>query len=213
MILALIAQLAPVIEAVIGRRGRNVMFQGSSSGKARLFAGLHLDGWAAARSFPFTFPHGCYAGIPVRIDIKTVLAGFLHGERHIGRIHFEDFALVQTSDVQVERSLMQFHLDAIVADVGQRQTALTAQAQNAVTYVQLGAGVFVSPHIVRVGQRTVHRSLHPIARPLRLNRNRARRVLQTSHTARRVRLGAGLFTQLWLWWLSLGRLTLGGGGV
>ena len=134
----------------------------------------------------FTFAHCNDAGIPIRIDVEAVVAGLLNRECHVGSVDLVDLATKQVTDVQIQGSLMEFHLHGVVAHVGQRETGLRAHAHGARANVQLGARIFIRPHVVRNCQRAIQSSRDPVFRPAWLNGNRSRHVLQTRSSSRRI---------------------------
>jgi hypothetical protein len=81
--------------------------------------------------------------------------------------------------VQIQSSLMEFHLHGVIAHVGQREARLRAHAHQARADVQLSARIFIRPHIVGNRQRTIQSSRDPVFRATWLNGNRPRHVLQT----------------------------------
>jgi hypothetical protein len=46
-------------------------------------------------------------------------------------------------------------LDGIVINIGQRQTGFGTHSYETSAEIQLGARVFISPNVVRVGQRAI----------------------------------------------------------
>jgi hypothetical protein len=73
--------------------------------------------------------------------------------------------------MQIQRSLVQFHLDSTVAHVGERQTGLIAHAEDAGADVQLCTRFLVGPYVVGNRQRAIQTSRDPILSPARLDGN------------------------------------------
>jgi hypothetical protein len=138
LILVFIAHLAPVVEAVKRRCRRDLMLERSAVRETYSFMGFDEDRRTIAGCVALTLPDRDYARVAIGIDINTIFAVFLHGERHVGRVHFVDFTIEQLTDTQVQRSLMKFHLHLVVADAADGQAALVAHTQNAGAHVQLG---------------------------------------------------------------------------
>jgi hypothetical protein len=186
VVFPLIADLAPIIEAVGSGCGINLMRQRISVGEPGLLTFVHTNRLALAGGFALAFPHRDQGCVSVRIDVEAVLAGFSHGKCLIRAVDLVDFAAVKLADMHVQSALVQFDLYGIVGDVGQGQTGFGADSHHTGTEIQFRAGIFVSPDIVAVGERTVQRTLDPIASALRLNRNRSGHVSQASDATRRI---------------------------
>jgi hypothetical protein len=103
----------------------------------------------------FTFAHGNDGRIAIRIDVDAIRTRLLDGECRIGRINLVRFPAKQTADVQIQRSLVQLHLDGVVAHVGERQTRFVTHAKDAGADVQLCTRFLISPHVVGNRQRTI----------------------------------------------------------
>jgi hypothetical protein len=155
---------------------------------------VHANRRTLARSLALTFPNRHSRCVPIRINVEAVIARPGYGERQVLRVNLINFAAIKLADVHIQRALMQLHLHCIIGDIGQRQTAFGAYSHHPGAKIQLSPRIFVRPNIVPDRQRTVQRTLNPIARALRLHRNRSRRIAQLSNPARGVRL---LRRRLW----------------
>src|ERR1700685_2731761 len=188
MVFALIADLAPVVEAI--RRGSvaDLMRQGIPVAEARLLAFVHAHRRALTSGFALAFPHRYQSCVSAGINIEAILAGLGHGERLIRRIDLVHLAAVEFADMYVQSALMQLHLHGIIGDIGQSQTGFRTDSHHSRTQVQFGARIFVSPDVVADCQWTIQLTLHPVACPLRLKRNRSRLVAETSTAAWRISL-------------------------
>jgi hypothetical protein len=101
--------------------------------------------------FAFTMPNSDRRGICGGVDIETVIAGFQNREGLIGRVDFISFAAEQMTDVQIQRALIQFHLDQVVAHVRERHAGLGVESQRCATQMQLGARGLVGPDAIGGG--------------------------------------------------------------
>src|SRR5581483_1418817 len=108
-----IAHAAPIIETIRSRGIRNFVLHGGAVRKRRYFSGAHLHAIALPGSFAFTTADRYVCGVAIGVDIETILAGSGNGERHIGRVDFIDFPVIEASNPKVERSLVEFHLDCL----------------------------------------------------------------------------------------------------
>ena len=73
-ILTLVAHCTPAVKAVIGRRfGRGVGHR-VSIGEANLLVRMNTNSRSLTGGVSFTFAHCDDAGIPIRIDVKAVVA-------------------------------------------------------------------------------------------------------------------------------------------
>ena len=73
-IFTLVAHCTPAVKAVIGRRfGRGVRHR-VSIGEANLFVRMNTNSRSLTGGVSFTFAHCDDAGIPIRIDVKAVVA-------------------------------------------------------------------------------------------------------------------------------------------
>jgi hypothetical protein len=86
---------------------------------------------AITGGFAFAFPHIDYGAITAGTDVEAIVSGLLYGKCKIGCIYFVSLALVQSADVQIQRPLVQLHLDVVVADVGQGQAGLATDSEKA----------------------------------------------------------------------------------
>jgi hypothetical protein len=129
VIFAFIAHAAPVVKSVETRSGGHLVLERSTTGKRGLVMGLDFHPGALAVSFTLAAPHRDRSGIRIRIHIKTVIAGLQNGERLVRRIDFISLSAEEMADVQIQRALIQFNLDDIVADVGQRHAGFGIHAQ------------------------------------------------------------------------------------
>ena len=167
----LIADSAPIVEAIATRCVADLMSQGISVGKAGLLPFVYANRLSLPGGFALTLPNGYQRSVSVRIDIETILTGLSDGESLVGRVDLVDLAAVELADMHIQSALMQLDLRGVIRDVGQGQTGFRADSHHTSAQIQLGAGVFVGPNVVRVGERAVQRALHPLARSLRLHGN------------------------------------------
>src|SRR6202042_2809804 len=105
IVLTLVADLAPVVEAVGRGRGGNLMLQRISVGEARLFVFMHAHRGALTSRFALTLPHRHQSCVSIGIDIKSVFAGLSYRERLIRRIDLVYFSAVKLADVHVQSAL------------------------------------------------------------------------------------------------------------
>jgi hypothetical protein len=164
---------------------------------------------AFARRLAFAFPHIDYRPVSTRPDVEAIVSGLLHRKGEVGSIHLVSLALVESTDVQIQRPLVQLHLNNVVPDIGQGKTGLIADSQEARAHVQFGLGIFIGPDIVGIGQWTIQRPFDPISRSLGLNRNRSRLKLQTGNAARRVLFRSTRFSRISLVPIHVSRIILG----
>jgi hypothetical protein len=204
----LVALLAPFVEAVGGRNLRDLMIKRRA---IEFCALVRMQGnrRAFARRFALAFPHIDYRPVSTRPDVEAIVSGLLHREGEVGSIHLVSLALVESTDVQIQRPLVQLHLDIVVTNVGQGKTSFVADPQEARAHVQLGLGIFIGPDIVGIGQRTIQRPFDPISRSLGLKRNRSRLKLQTGNAARRVLFRSTRFSRISLVAIHVSRIILG----
>jgi hypothetical protein len=183
-VFSFVADRAPAIEAVIGRRLGDRMRHRSAVCEFNLLVGLDAHGWPLASGVAFALADRNYGGIAVGVDIETVHAGLLNRERGVRRVDLVNFAAKEMADMEVKGPLVQFNLDGAIAHVRQGQTGFIAHAQDAGADVQFRARFFVSPHVVGDRQRSVQASCNPILGATRLNGNGSRHVLQTRRSSR-----------------------------
>src|SRR6266478_3901226 len=92
IVLTLIAQPAPIVEAIPVRGIIDMVGKGCTAGEASLPIALHLYGTAFASTFPFTMPHCDQGCIAAGIDIEAVLTGLCDRKRGVRCVHFVDLA-------------------------------------------------------------------------------------------------------------------------
>jgi hypothetical protein len=129
IVLPLIANLAPIVEAVGTRSIGNLVRQRISTGECSLLTRMHANGWALTGGFAFTLANSHHGGIGIRIYIESVVTGFRHGESLIRRVNLVNLAVVEMTDMHIQRPLMQLHLHGVVGDIGQGQAAFGVDAQ------------------------------------------------------------------------------------
>jgi hypothetical protein len=117
------------------------------------------------------------------IDVESVVASLQDRESLIRGVNFVDFPIEQMPHVQIHRALMQGQLHRVVADIGQRQAGLGTYPDQSSSNIQFGSRTLVRPNVVRDGQRTIHRTLHPFISAVRLNGNWSWKVLKTRGAA------------------------------
>jgi hypothetical protein len=120
-------------------------------------------------SFTLTLSHRDRSRVPIRIDVETIVSGLGQRERQIGRVNLPHLAVLQMPYMYIQRALVESHLHRIIVNVGQCEAGLGVDSQYAGAYIQLAARVFIRPDVVRIGQRTVRRTFHPVPGSLRLN--------------------------------------------
>jgi hypothetical protein len=168
VILAIVANAAPVVEAVeVGRTG-GLMLERSASRKGRLMAGTQFHARALAIGFAFPFPNRDRSDVSIGIDVKAIVARFENREGLVGRIDFVSLTSEQMADVQIEGALVEFDLHDIVANVRESKAGLGVHAEGGTSEVQLGTRYFVGPHAVGGGKRAVDYCGDPIVNPARL---------------------------------------------
>lgn len=119
--------------------------------------------------FTLTFSYRDRSRVPIRIDVEAIVSRFGERKRQIGRVNLPHLAVLQMTHVYIQRALVESHLHRIIVNVGERETGLGVDAQHARAHVELAARVFIRPDVIRIGQRTVGRTLHPVPSALRLN--------------------------------------------
>jgi hypothetical protein len=72
-----------------------------SIAEAHLLVGLDMNSRTVARRFPFAAPDRDHGFIHIRIDVESIIAGLLNGERLVGGVHFVLFVVIQAADVKV----------------------------------------------------------------------------------------------------------------
>jgi hypothetical protein len=106
LVFTLIANLAPIIEAVRPRCVVNLMRQRISTREARLLTGMHTNRGALACRFTLSLSDGDQGCVSVGVYIEAVVARFDYRECLIGRINLVDFALIEVANMHVYRALV-----------------------------------------------------------------------------------------------------------
>jgi hypothetical protein len=178
-VLTLVADRAPIVETIIRRRFGNRVRHRSIVSELDLLVGFDPHGGALSGCVSFALAHSDDCRIAIWINIEAIHTGLLNCERRVGRINLVNFATKEMADMQIQCSLMQLHLNGVIAYVGERQTGLIAHAKDAAADVQLCTRFLVGPYVVGNRQWTIQTSCNPILSPTGLDRNRSGHVLQT----------------------------------
>lgn len=186
MIGALIAHATPLIKSVGTRRASGLVGQRISAAELQLLAFVNTHARALSCGLAFALKHGNESRVSIRVHIETVVTGLPDGERQIRSINLPNFAAVQMADVHIQRALVERYLHGIVAHIGESQAGLRVDAEQARAQIQFGAGIFVRPDVVGIGERAVGFPLHPVIHPVGLNRDLSTHVLQAGYAARRI---------------------------
>jgi hypothetical protein len=186
VIFALVAYTAPVVEPVRLWRFIDFMCKRIARSESRTLVRADSHRGSVSGGVALTLPHRHQCDVAVRRNIEAVFAGFLQCEREVRRIDLVDLSAVEFSYSEVQHALVQLQLDSVVADIRQREAGLVIDPQGCCAYVEFRARVFVGPDIVGSRERPVKRSAHPVLGAAWLHGDRARHVLQASHTARRI---------------------------
>jgi hypothetical protein len=171
IVFTLVANLAPIVEAIFSRGVADLVRQRISISEAGLLAFMQTDGGTLSSRFALALPNRNYGRVAGGVDVEAVVSGLSHGEGLIRSVDLVDFSAIKFVDMHVQSALMQLHLHGVIGDVGQSQTGFGADSHHARAQIQFGARIFIGPHVVADGQRTVQRAFNPIAGPLGLNRN------------------------------------------
>lgn len=139
VIFAAITHLAPRIESVLMRCPVNLVRQCISAGEASLLVLFNANARTLSGRLALASPYRYQRRIRIGINVKPVIACLQNRECLVGRIHFIYFAMIKVSYMQIHRTLVQSQLYRIVADIGQRQTALGPYADQAGANVEFGA--------------------------------------------------------------------------
>src|SRR5580765_5399715 len=98
MIFPVVADAAPVIEAIGPGRIRHLVTEGRPSGKAHLVILFYFYGPALASGLALAMPNRDQRGIAIGVDIEAVLARFGDGEGHVWSVNFVDLAVVEMTN-------------------------------------------------------------------------------------------------------------------
>ncbi len=117
---------------------------------------------SASGGFASSLTHGNVCVLALGIDVKAVIAGAIHGERQIRRINFKGIAVIQSAQVDVQRTLGKLNLYGAVVKIQEGNAGFTGKTQGRAANVQLAARIPVGPEIVTRGERPVGTCLHPV---------------------------------------------------
>src|SRR5882762_1549276 len=139
MIFPVVAHAAPVIEAVESGDAGNPVLQRSATRKTGLFLGTDAHAIPLSIGLALPLPDRDGSGVGAGIDVEAVVAALQDCERLVGRVDFVSLSTEQVADVQIQRALIKFDLDNVVARIRQGETRLSVHAQGGTPEVQLGA--------------------------------------------------------------------------
>jgi hypothetical protein len=131
IVFTLVANLAPIVEAVFSRSIADLMRQRISIGEAGLLAFVQTNGRTLSARFAFALPNCHYGRVSGGVDVEAVVPGLGHGEGLIRGVDFVDFSAIKFMDVHVQSTLVQLHLHRIIGDVGQSQTGFGTDSHHA----------------------------------------------------------------------------------
>jgi hypothetical protein len=113
--------------------------QGSLVCEADLLIGMNTHAWALAGGIAFALANRNHGRITIGININAVVAAFLDCEGQVRSINFVDLSLKESANMKVQRSLVKFHLNAVIGDVGQCHAGFITHAKYAGADVEFRA--------------------------------------------------------------------------
>jgi hypothetical protein len=131
VVFTLVANLAPVVEAVFSRGIADLVRQRISIGEAGLLTFMQTNGRPLSSRVAFALPNCHYGRVSGGVDVEAVVTGLGHGEGLIRGVDLVDFPAVEFVDVHVQSALVQLHLHSVIGDVGQGQTGFGADSHHA----------------------------------------------------------------------------------
>jgi hypothetical protein len=113
--------------------------QGRLVCESNLLIGMNAHARALAGGIAFALANRNHGRITIGINVKTVVTAFLDREGQVRSINFVDLTLKESANMKVQRSLVKFHLNAVIGDVGQCHAGFIAHAKNAGADVEFRA--------------------------------------------------------------------------
>ena len=112
-------------------------------------------------------------GLAIFGNVNAKRACFLHGECHVRRVDFVNFAFAQFAHAEINRALRNAHLNRVVVKIQERERGHARHVNGCLASLQFGACIFISPKLVADGHRAIALGRTPVALPTGLEGYRA----------------------------------------
>ena len=143
---------------------------------------------AARGNVARTTNYGNAGGLAVFRNVNAKRACFLHGECHVRRVDFINFAFAQFTHAEIDRAFRNAHLNRVVVKIQERERGHARHMNGGLAGLQLGFRILVGPKLVADRHRAIALGRAPVTLPTGLEGYRAICVADTPNARRGVTL-------------------------